>query len=189
MIYSENIFWAKNTEVIISPNINIFSLIISISYNLSLIIRNNTKIINESKYLIIYILNILFFAILISIFISNNNFYLPLYGETNITSTTFYGFLLLFPWTSFKSLNILIYPLMVLISIFRLGKIYNAFGSKAIFFLLYFYILYIFQFRFKYLLGDEYKDFFNKFKSEFFSKNKNDNNPPEKIEKKLKMKK
>ena len=131
LIYSDNIFWAKNTEVIISPNI--FSLIISISYNLSLIIRNNTKIIIESKYLIIYILNILFFAILISIFISNNNFYLPLYGETNITSTTFYGFLLLFPWTSFKSLNILIYPLMILLSIFRLGKIYNAFGSKAIY--------------------------------------------------------
>ena len=54
---------------------------------------------------------------------------------------------------------------------------------------MYFYILYIFQFHFKYLLGDEYKDFFNKFKSEFFSKNKNDNNPPEKIVKKIKNEK
>ena len=170
LIYSDSIFWTKNTEVIISPNI--FSLIISISYNLSLIIRNNAKISIKSKYLIIFLLNIIFFAILISIFISNNNFYLPLYGETNITYKTFYSFLIIFPWTSFKSLNILIYPLMVLLSILRLGKIYKVFGSKAIFLLLYFYILYIVQFCINYLKEDEYKDFFNKFKSELFSKKK-----------------
>ena len=170
-IYSDNIFWAKNTEVIISPNIS--SLIISISYNFSLIIRNNAKLSIKSKYLIIFLLNILFFAILISIFISNNNFYLPLYGETNITSKTLYGFLILFSWTCFKSLNLLIYHLMVFFSIFRFGKIYKVMGSKAIFIFLYFYILHIIQFYNNYLKEEEYKDFFNKFKSEFFSKNKN----------------
>ena len=165
-INPDSTFWTTNSRMIITPNI--FSLITSISYNLSLIIRNNAK----RKYLIINILNILFFAFTISIFISNNNFYLPLYGETNITYKTFYSFLIIFPWTSFKSLNILIYPLMVLLSILRLGKIYKVFGSKAIFLLLYFYILYIVQFCINYLKEDEYKDFFNKFKSELFSKKK-----------------
>ena len=46
-------------------------------------------------------------------------------------------------------------------------------GMKAIFIFLYFYILHIIQFYNNYLKEEEYKDFFNKFKSEFFSKNKN----------------
>ena len=166
-IYPDSTFWTTNSKMIITPKI--FSLITSISYNLSLIIRNNAK----RKYLIINILNILFFAFTISIFISNNNFYLPLYGETNITFKTFYGFLILFSWTCFKSLNLLIYPLIVFFSIFGLGKIYKVMGMKAIFIFLYFYILHIIQFYNNYLKEEEYKDFFNKFKSEFFSKNKN----------------
>ena len=62
-IYPDSTFWTINTEMIITPNI--FSLITSISYNLSLIIRNDIKkkIFNYKyiKYFIFRIYNFYFY--------------------------------------------------------------------------------------------------------------------------------
>ena len=168
------IIWKRDIKVSIAPNM--ISLIISISYYISLMARNNIRLGDKPKDLVMQIMNILFFSTLISVFFSNNYFYLPIYGETNFNDQTFGIVLVIFSWTCMKSLNKIIYPLMAFLSMYRLGEVNKAMGNSGIVYLLCSYVSLYLQFLSGKKIEDRCNDYLSELKSEMFSFEKPSNN-------------
>jgi len=162
-------FWTEEVEVTISPNM--FTLVISMSYTLSLIIRNNLKVSDRPKHLIMHFANLLFFASLISVFISNNYFYFPLVGKTNITAQTFSGFLIALSWIGVKSLNVIIYPTLAFLSMYRIGEVNKAMGKNGVVYLLCSYFSLILQFFSDSNIEGKCINFLNEFKNDLITEN------------------
>lgn len=113
-----------------------------------------------------YFANIIFFSSLISVFVSNNYLYIPIYGETNFTAQTFCGLLITFA----KSLNIIIYPVLELFSLYRLGEVNKAMGNSGICYLLCAYISLILQFFSTKKVDDKLKNFVDECSLDFSGK-------------------
>lgn len=137
------IFFTRNIKVTIAPNM--LTLIVSMLYALSIYLRNRISISNKLKDICINILNILFFSSLISALISNDYFYIPIYGETSFSSQSFCIFLLVLSWIGMKSLNIFIFPLLAIFSLGRIGEVNKAMGITGLFYLLFAYTSLILQ--------------------------------------------
>ena len=167
-------FWERDIKVSIAPNM--ISLIISISYNISLMVRNNIKFGDNLKGLIMQLMNIVFFSTLISVFFSNNYLYIPIYGETNFNGQTFGILLVIFSWTCMKSINIIIYPLLAFLSMYRLGEVNKAMGNAGVVYLLCSYISLYLQFLSGNKIEDRCGEYFSKLKSEMFSYENPSNN-------------
>ncbi len=140
------------------------------TYSLSLMIRNNVRIGDKPKDLIMHIANILFFSSLISVFISNNYLCIPFYGETNFTGQTFCFLLIAFSFTCTKSINKVIYPVLAFFSMYRIGEVNKALGTSGICYLLCAYISLILQFFSISKIEDKYKNYCNEFTDEFYSR-------------------
>ena len=186
-------FYERDIKVSIAPNM--FSLIISISYNFSLLVRNNIRPGDKPKDLVLHIMNILFFSSLISVFISNNYFYIPIYGETNFTAQTFGFCLIIVSWICIKSINLIIYPFLAFISMYRLGEVNKALGNAGICYLLCSYISLYLQFLSNNKIDEKSNYFLNEFYSEIFSQNKpisstafNENYPNHELEERIRQK-
>lgn len=186
-------FYERNIKVSIAPNM--FSLIISISYNFSLMVRNNIRLGDKPKDLVLHIMNIIFFSTLISVFISNNYFYIPIYGETNFTAQTFGFFLVILSWISIKSINLIIYPLLAFLSMYRLGEVNKALGNAGICYLLCSYISLYLQFFSGGKKSEGSNYFLNEFYSDIFYQNKpisntafNENYPNHESEERIRQK-
>jgi len=167
-------FWTKEVEVTIAPNM--FSLVTSMSYSLSLIIRNKIKVSDRPKNLLMHLANLLFFASLISVFVSNNYFYIPLSGPTNITAQTFSGFLIALSWIGVKSINMIIYPTLAFLSMYRIGEVNKAMGKIGNVYLLCSYFSLILQFFSDGNIEQKCKNFFNEFKNDIFVENETPSN-------------
>ena len=152
------------------------SLIISISYNISLMARNNIKFGDNLKGLIMQLMNIVFFSTVISVFFSNSYLYIPIYGETNFNGQTFGILLVIFSWTCMKSINIIIYPLLAFLSMYRLGEVNKAMGNAGVVYLLCSYISLYLQFLSGNKIEDRCGEYFSKLKSEMFSYENPSNN-------------
>lgn len=164
-------FWTEEVEVTIAPNM--FSLVISMSYSFSLIIRNNIILNDRPKYLIMHLLNILFFSSLISVFISNNYFCLPLIGKTNMTGQTFCGFLIACSWLGIKSMNVIILPILAFLSMYRLGEVNKAMGKTGIVYLLCSYFSLILQFFSDNNVQNKFNNYFNNLRCDIFTEKVN----------------
>ena len=152
-------------EVNISPNM--FSLLVTMGYALSLKVRNNIHIISKPKYIILHLLDILFFSSLISVFASNKYIKLPLYGDTKFTSQTFCTLLLVFSWMGIKAINIFIFPVVAYLSLSRIGEVNKAMGEFGIFYLLFSYTSIILQIADYEKLNGGFQNFFNELRNEY----------------------
>ena len=152
-------------EVNISPNM--FSLLVTMGYALSLKVRNNIQIISKPKYIILHLLDILFFSSLISVFASNKYIKIPLYGDTNFTSQTFCILLLVFSWICIKTINIFIFPVVAYLSLSRIGEVNKAMGEFGTFYLLFSYTSIILQIADYEKLNGGFQNFFNELRNEY----------------------
>ena len=144
-----------------------FSLLVTMGYALSLKVRNNIHIISKPKYIILHLLDILFFSSLISVFASNKYIKLPLYGDTNFTSQTFCTLLLVFSWMGIKAINIFIFPVVAYLSLSRIGEVNKAMGEFGTFYLLFSYISIILQIIEYQKLNRGFQNFFSEFRNEY----------------------
>lgn len=159
-------FYTRKIEVSIQPNM--VSIIIALSYYFSLVVRNNLRMADRPKDLILNLANLLFFSTLISVFVSNEYLYIPFYQETNITAQTFCLFLSLSFWICIKSINKLIYPIMAFLSMCRLGEVNKAMGNIGICYLLCAYLSLILQISSWNKSGNMMNNFTNELSNDFF---------------------
>lgn len=170
-------FFTENVKVTIAPNM--LTLIVSILYAVSLKLRNNVSFSNKLKDIIMNIMNILFFASLISVCISNDYFYIPLIGETNFTAQSFCIILLVFSWTGMKIMNLFIFPIIAFLSLTRIVEVDRAMGFTGLIYLLCAYLSICFQCSSSDKMGkiwNIYKNIPKDFPNELLYKDNNNNN-------------
>ena len=159
------IFFTRNIKVTISPNM--ITLIVSIFYALSICLRNRIPISDKPKDIAFNVLNILFFSSLLSVLISNDYFYIPIYGETSFSYQAFFIFLLVLSWVGMKSINIFIFPLLALLALGRIGEVNKAMGIVGLFYLLFSYTSIYLQFSGNKTINKIYKNSLSEFSSDF----------------------
>lgn len=171
---------AKNVKVDISPNM--LTLIVSILYYISMIIRLRLAISTKLKDICFSILNLLFLSSLLSVLFSNEYFYIPLYGETSYSSQSLCVILLVISWAGMKSLNIFIIPLIAILSVGRIGEVNKAMGKVGIIYLLLAYVSIIFQFYGNNFIKKLYAISIKEMKNDFYFNETNfDNNGNENL--------
>ena len=158
-------FFTSNEKLNIAPNM--LTLLITMFFALSLYFRNHITISNIPKSIIINVFNILFFSSLISVLFSNEYYYIPLIGETSFTSQSLCLFLLVLSWVGMKSINIFIIPLLVLLSLGRVGEVNKAMGIVGIFYLLFAYVSILLQIIDNKEIQKLYKTSFKEFSNDF----------------------
>ena len=171
------IFFSTESKVSIAPNM--LTLIISILYALSIYLRNNISLSDKPKSITINIFNILFLSSLISVIISNEYFYIPIIGEIPFTSQSLCLFFLILSYAGMKSLNIFIFPLLILLSLGRIGVVNKAMGYVGLFYLLFAYISIFLQIIHNNEIIKIYKTSFSEISNDFKFKgnnNQEDNN-------------
>lgn len=126
------IFWGETIRTIkvqITPSL--MSTLLSIFLLSSIFIRNKIKI---SYYNItLYILNILFTASLLSVFVSGDLWNIPFF---NISSQSIIYLAAIFSWFGMRSMAGLIWLFIFFLSIFRMSEINIAFGSFGVIYIL-----------------------------------------------------
>lgn len=169
----------KTNYIIISSekNINIapnmLTLIVSIMYYFSLIIRNNIILKCTPKHIIMGSTNVLFLSSLISVLSSNDYLYLPIYGETSYSIQSFYIFILIISWIGMKSLNIFMIPILAILSLGRIGEVNKSMGFVGIFYLMFSFISIYIQLAI--VSNINYKYYFSNLSQDFRFDNRNNN--------------
>ena len=117
------IFFIDTKIVNIAPNM--LTLLMSISFFGSFLVRNNMAINKKTRKidLIMLVLSVLFFSSLISVLVSNQYFYIPIIGETNYTAQSICVFFMIISWVGIKSISMFTIPAMTLLSVGRIGEV------------------------------------------------------------------
>ena len=126
---------------------------------------------------------------------NSNYFYIPIYGETNFTAQAFGFCLIIVSWICIKSVNLILYPFLAFISMYRLVEVNKALGNAGICYLLWSYISLYLQFFSNNKINEKSEYFLNEFYSEIFFQNKaisstafNGNYPNHELEERIRQK-
>lgn len=155
---------AETKEIDLFPDM--LSLLISIFFYLSLRFRNGIYYETSIKTVAFSVAYILFFSSLISVLASNEYIKIPLYGETEITTKSFFVYTLVLSYVGIKSMNKILIPISLFFILGRIEDVNRAMGRNGIFYIMFAFVSISFQ-------VSSIKNILNEIKEDFEYKKRN----------------